>query len=177
MQTPARRTPRQNSPTRKNHSSRIVSAMARTRPPRPLARFRVYVWNSSLYFLVIVWPTKREMLDERVRLCLPRASCDAHVFSYDAWTCRKGKPDRKRPIVGEIHFHKQALGSEAISHECFHATLSALCRQKCDFSRLNDQRTNSRTMALKDDLEETAATMCGRLVRDVVNGLYDRLLL
>lgn len=141
---------------------------------KPLARFRVYAWKSSLYFMVYVWRTKKHMLDNRVKLGLPRLrDCDAHVLSYDVFRCRKGQRDRKLPIVGEIHFYKSCLGTEAITHESFHATASLLRRLKFDFTGLNNEGLSSTMRGNVMDKEEVVAEVQGKLAREIVTKLYD----
>lgn len=141
---------------------------------KPLARFRVYAWKSSLYFMVHIWATKRDMLDNRVRLGLPRLrDCDAHVFSYDVFRESKGKRWRKLPIVGEIHFYKSRLGTEAITHESFHATASLLRRLKFDFTDLNNEGLTATMRSKSMDKEEVVAHIQGRLARAIVTKLYD----
>lgn len=148
--------------------------MSRKRKLKPIARFRVYAWKSSLYFMVHVWRTKKEMLDNRVALGLPRLrDCDAHVFSYDAFSVQKGRRDRKLPIVGEIHFYKSCLGTEAITHESFHATASLLRRLKFDFSGLNNEGLTATMRSKSMDKEEVVAEVQGRLARAIVTKLYD----
>jgi hypothetical protein len=141
---------------------------------KPIARFRVYAWKSSLYFMVHIWRTKKDMLDNRVSLGLPRLrDCDAHVFSYDVFRCRKGQRDRKLPIVGDIHFYKSCLGTEAITHESFHATASLLRRLKFDFTGLNNEGVASTMRNKLIDKEEVVAKVQGKLAREIVTKLYN----
>lgn len=143
------------------------------KPFKPLVRFRVYPWKCSLYYLVMVWRTQKEMLDYRVSMSLPRLrDCQAHVLSYDL--LRNGK---KMPILGEIHFHRRRLGTEVITHETFHATAALMRRLKFDFASLSENTFNSKTMRDEGDREELVALVQGKLARTIVNRLYDLKLL
>jgi hypothetical protein len=146
----------------------------------PIARFRVYAWKSVLYFLVIVWQHKKDMLDYRVSMGLPRLrDCEAHTISYGVTRISPDGRRRKRPIVGEIHFHKARLGTEAITHEALHATASLLRRLNFDFADLNKEGIEgtlsggSRVM----NKEEIVAGINGKMARAIVEGLYERKLL
>lgn len=133
----------------------------------PLAKFRVYGWKSSLYFLVHVWPTKKAMLANRKKEGL-RGSCDAHVMVLDHIRYIPGRPRRLRPIVGEMHFFKGKLGTEVITHESFHATVGLLRRLRFQFSTL-DQDSDGKMLGE----EELAAYTIGHLARSIVTRLYD----
>ena len=138
----------------------------RRKNPKPIARFRVYAWNSSLYFMVYVWATKKEMLDNRPKLGLARGSCDAHTFSYDEYTDKTRK--RKKPIVGEIHFHKRKVhadaGIEAVTHETLHAVTSLFRRLNMDFQTLSLEGTERP----KEDNEEVIADVQGKMARAIM---------
>jgi hypothetical protein len=142
---------------------------------KPIARFRVYVaygrnGQSSLYFMVYVWATKKEMLDNRPRLGLSRSSCDAHTFSYDEYADKTRK--RKNPIVGEIHFHKRKVsadaGIEAVTHETFHAVASLFRRLRMDFSKL----TYEGMSRPKTDNEEVIAEVQGKMARAIMTKFH-----
>lgn len=131
------------------------SLRRRSKPPEPLARFRVYAHKSCLYYVVQVWATKKDMHANRAANGLPRTECDAHTYSFDEWTKKGG---RKRPIVGEINFHARALFIEAITHETTHAVASILRRLRFDFSPMNDDPKPKRGVTA----EEVVAILNGR---------------
>lgn len=141
----------------------------RPRPPVPVARFRVYAWRSSLYYVVNVWATKKDLHANRRAMDLPRVDCAAHVAAYDVIRYYgKGDPrrPRKRPILGEINLWKRRLGAGVLSHECFHATMSLLRRIKYDFRSLERESVNG------EELEEIAAMIQGEFVRNITIRLY-----
>jgi hypothetical protein len=143
--------------------------MTKKRRPKPLARFRVY--SGSLYYLIVVWRTKKEMLDNRPTIGLPRSSCDAHTFSYDEFADKARK--RKLPVLGEIHFHKRKLlaecGVEAVTHETFHAPAGLLRRLGFDFARINGEGMDRP----KENHEEIAADAQGKMARMIMFRLHE----
>jgi hypothetical protein len=136
---------------------------------KPLARFRIYAPHSVLYFMVYVWPTKKAMLHNRRREGL-KGSCDAHTYSYDEYTHKTKK--RKKPIVGEIHFHKRKVhadaGIEAVTHESFHAAASLFRRLKMDFTQLSNEGMKQPKM----DVEEVIADVQGKMARAIMTKLH-----
>lgn len=117
--------------------------------------------------MVYVWKTKRELIAQRRANHLRPLHCDAFVYSYDQVIVRKGRPNRKRPIVGEIHFQQAKLGTEAITHESVHAAASLLGRLKFNFADLN-KRDGPRNNG-----EELLARVTGKLARRIVAKFYD----
>lgn len=135
---------------------------------KPLARFRVYGWKSSLYFLVFVWPTREAMLAyERRTNKYVQDDHDAHVQPIDRVRVYKDRPSRLMPYLGEIHLHKAKLGAGLISHECFHATTALLRRKRFDFSHLNES-----TFSM--EREEQAAHTQGEFARQITVQLIKR---
>ena len=120
--------------------------------------------------MVYVWATKKEMLDNRPRLGLPRGWCDAHTFSYDEYTDKARK--RKKPIVGEIHFHKRKVcadaGIEAVTHETFHAVASFFRRLGMDFDKLSYEGMQRP----KTDNEEVIAEVQGKMARAIMTKFH-----
>lgn len=132
----------------------------------PLKKFRVYLDNSSLYFLVHIWRTKKELVGYRKQQKLKRNyDVTAFTYSYDLLKInRKTKQARKLPIVGELHFHKSRLGTEVIIHETSHAINSTLRRLKFNFEKLNKEPDN--------DSEELMAYLLGKFSSNLVYKLY-----
>lgn len=131
----------------------------------PLKRFRIYGYNSSLYFIVNIWKTKKDLIKNRKRNGL-KGSCDAHVLSYEILDVNKEGKSRKRPIVGEINFYKSRLGAGIVSHECLHATVSILKRMKFNFSRLEED-------IWENPSEEIVARVQGEFTRQITVRLIE----
>lgn len=149
--------------------------MSRKKKPQPVVRFRVYAaygnkGRSSLYFMVYVWATKKDMLDNRPVLGLVRGSCDAHTFSYDQYADKTRK--RKLPIVGEIHFHKRKVcadaGIEVVTHETFHAVASLFRRLRMDFEKLSYEGIQRP----QTDNEEVIAEVQGKMARQIMTKFH-----
>jgi hypothetical protein len=132
------------------------SSRRKPKPPVPVARFRVYAHKSTLYYIVQVWATKKDMHANRAANGLPRTECDAHTYSFDEWTKKGG---RKTPLVGEMNFYARGLFMEGIAHESTHAIASILRRLRFDFSPMNDDDAKPKRGISS---EELVALLIGR---------------
>jgi hypothetical protein len=144
-------------------------------PPQPIAKFRVFAHASprkysTLYFIVKVFATKKEMHSYmRSEGREVDRKDDAYTYNYEVLRVRPGEPNRKRPIMGEIVLNKKKCRAGLLSHECFHATMSYLRRIEFDFARLGFKDGDARM-----NIEERAAYVQGEFMRQVVVGLNER---
>lgn len=85
---------------------------------------RLYpVKKSSLFVRVLVFEHRRTMLrfakEERV---VGMESAGAWCQETHVIAIRKGKPDRRRPVVACVVLDKAKMGIGVVAHELFHAT-------------------------------------------------------
>lgn len=139
-----------------------------------MKKFRVHVRYTTLYYLVRVWDNKKDFIDYRCEQDDKESDkdCEAYVDPYDVYKVgkkKKGKSQavRKLPILGEINFHKDRLGSEVISHESVHAIIHYMRRRNKSFSAL-DENKSGKYMEFEEDFAYTV----GRFNRDLVSKLY-----
>lgn len=102
--------------------------------------------GSSLYVRVMVWPTKRAMLEylnaHHITVHGNRfgnrteGTCSGHE-RYTVWPADSGKARRKSPCVAEVNLWRGRLGIGVITHEFFHATMRWGYRVGFDFSALD----------------------------------------
>lgn len=135
---------------------------------KPLAKFRIYIWKSSLYYDVFVWKYKKEMLTQGEHIGLRGNNYGAFCSSFRIKKMISGI-FRKTRQLGELHFHNKQLGMEVLTHESTHAILNALHEMEFDFSKLREDNKSE----LVTDREETLCFLVGRFARMIADKLYE----
>lgn len=150
----------------------------RVQQEKPLARFRVYPENRSLYFLVVIWPTikafRRANPGNSNALALCRSYRILRVY---------GKGDRRRDwmksILGCIHFPKPHLTIGIIAHEFTHALFSWMGERKISpvIDSAKERSTNRFGFIPRNDPEERCCRAMQEMMRQCVHQLYKRKIL
>jgi len=140
---------------------------------KPIIKFRIYAWKSSLYFNVYIWKYKKEMLAQwnRDDQSIGRG-CAAftHPFTIINFPSKKKDPKQRRrmlPICGEIHLCYSDLGTEVITHESSHAAMAILRRKHFWFDKISNDE-NDNYMQYEEELCYTV----GYFARQIVDKLY-----
>ena len=156
---------------RQRTSTRAAASEGRVSATRPWVCRLHPVRGSSLYVRVMVWPTKRAMLDylnehhHTIHGNGFGTRTQAACGGYEGYHYRTDRNARRRsPCVAEVSFWRGKLGIGVIAHEFFHATMRWGHRRGWDFSALD---TGGCSM-----MEERFAYVHGNLCREfMVQGL------
>lgn len=135
---------------------------------RPIT-FRLYPEKRTLYFAVNVWPTRKAMISRLRELAVNvHDGMQAACSTWERTKYRKGKPARKRPVCGELNFHRERLSIEIASHEITHATVGWARRMQIDPMTIDDD------VAAESDDNERFAYAQGRMVAQFNHQAYRR---
>jgi hypothetical protein len=126
---------------------------------KPLRKFRIYIWKTKLYYLVHIWETKEQMYQYLKSKDNHDYECEAIVRTKELVDVYANGRKQLRPSLGEMHFHKNRLELEILTHETVHAVFGYCRRIWCEFSVLN--RSN-RKEGNVTDLEEGIAYVQGQ---------------
>lgn len=129
----------------------------------PPHRFRLYPETGSLYVVVNVWATRKDLLrysDEDDAKVGPKTDATAHGLEIIDF--KRGHHARKHPVFAEVNFYRGRLGIEVITHEFFHATMAWGRRVGFNFQRLGDDDSVNAD-------QERITYVHGRLCRAFVN--------
>jgi hypothetical protein len=105
--------------------------------PKPVT-IRVYPENRSLYYTCYVWPSReamhRHMRSEGRRPRRPSIGLvtGAYCARHRRYRVYDDGSMRISPQIGEVHFHRDQLDSETVTHEFTHAALGWAERVGCD---------------------------------------------
>lgn len=142
---------------------------------RPPHRFRLYPERKgSLYVVVNVWATQKEMLEYADEDDARVGGESTHGFcgGIEIIDIQRGRPERKQPVFAEVNLYRGRMGMDVITHEFFHATMAWGRRVRFNWQSLGDDEK-----AVTPD-EERITYVHGRLCaefsrRAIAAGLYE----
>lgn len=125
-----------------------------------VASIRLYA-TSSLYYLVNIWSSKKELRKHCWWVSLERDALGV-CSTQDVYS----STGRKKKCMGEINLLKRHLTTEILVHEVTHAAFGYSRRLKLDFSK------DSRQKLSLTSAEERFCYAVGSMVRQLVNRLF-----
>ncbi len=145
-----------------------------TTPTGQVAYFRVFPESTSrLHYRVRVFTSERAL-----RAYLRSGDLSRSLGRYGRALCSSwqrvrltAKGERLLPDMGEILLTTRWLGTEVLAHECTHAAVH--WAQRIGLQPMSDE-TVVRRRKLASPEEERFCTGLGRMVRQLVSGLYAR---
>lgn len=133
--------------------------------------FRIYPEYGALYFRVVVHRTHDEMIAAgRAEGIQGRYRAFTSTFDIlRVFGPDDPRPNRRRPILGEIHFYRARLGSQIVSHEVTHAACAYFRRLGIPFDEIAEGGEGHAC-----DDEERLAGIIGNMNRQITVGCIDR---
>lgn len=137
----------------------------RKKGPQPAFRIRVYPEHKSLYYVVNVWRTKKDMY---AHCRWAKSTFQGLCTTYEVLKGEKGGPLRMLPECGQINLWKGRLGSAVVTHEFTHAALGWARRIRLDKDAL---LSHSGGEDVHPDEERFCHALC-EMVRQFVDRAY-----